>query len=65
MDKRISSFSCNVNSPHDLAAIFIASVAFLVKIISLDELAFKYLLIKILEFSNSSVAFALNWWAPL
>jgi len=40
MDIRISSFSFNVNSPHDLAARFIASVAFLVKTISLVELAF-------------------------
>ena len=60
IDSRISSFSFKVYSPQDLAAKFIASVAFLVKIISLDESAFTYLLIRDLAFSNSSVAFALN-----
>ena len=59
-DKRISSFSRNEDSPHDLAARLIASVAFLVKIISFVEFAFIYLLIKYLAFSNSSVALALN-----
>ena len=49
-----------MNSPHDLAAKLIASVAFLVKIISLVELALTYLAIKDLAFSNSAVAFALN-----
>ena len=53
-------FTRNATEAINLAARFMASVAFLVKIISSVELAFTYLAIKDLAFSNSSVAFALN-----
>ena len=53
-------FTRNATEAINLAARLIASVAFLVKIISFVEFAFINLLIKYLAFSNSSVALALN-----
>ena len=52
-------FTRNATEAINLARL-IASVAFLVKIISFVEFAFINLLIKYLAFSNSSVALALN-----
>ena len=53
-------FTRNATEAINLAARLIASVAFLVKIISFAEFAFMYLLVKYRAFSNSSVALALN-----